>query len=665
MTETKKKINQLDHFTLLNDEWLVTNGLGGYASSTLSGAPQRKQHGLLVASLPAPLGRTVMLSYVDDTLAFSDKTYSLSLIRQEQNIPLPNIPLVEVKIEDGLPVWIYAIGNVILEKRVMLVHRQNTLHTTYHYISGEGPIEIKWRPYIHFRPYENPLGEEDDLNDYLMHVSENFYEIEKYGFPKLKLFSSDGAAFTHERQIINHVTYDIDAARGYASKDHLLSLGYFSLTMNPSDKITFMASTESWKTALTLSSKEASSIEKMRRKRLIRAAKGHLELTDTSRQMLLAADQFIITPTWREEDRIRLEATGEEVKSIIAGYPWFTDWGRDTMISLEGLTLVTGRYLTAESILKTFAYYIQDGLIPNMFPDGEKQAVYNTADATLWFFHAIDRYIQYTNDMDMLDFVLPKLAQIIEWHVKGTRFGIRMDKDGLLTQGEEGYQLTWMDAKVDDWVVTPRRGKPVEINALWYNALKLFEKWTGERLSITEQCYESFNQRFWYKEGNYLFDVVDAKDFVDSPLWDDPALRPNQLFAISLEFPILAKEKWTMVFDAVKKDLLTPYGLRTLSPYHKDFKAAYDGDLRSRDAAYHQGTVWPWLIGPYIDVWLKIDPTKKCEARDLLKGLEEHLTTYCKGTIGEIFDACEPFYARGCFAQAWSVAEFLRCWAKT
>ncbi|MGK5594468.1 MAG: amylo-alpha-1,6-glucosidase [Parachlamydiaceae bacterium] len=659
------KINHLDHFTLLNDEWLITNGLGGYSSTTLSGTPQRRQHGLLVASLPAPLGRTVMLSYVDDAMSFLGETYALSMIRQENNLSLPNIPLVEFKLENGLPVWIYAIGEILLEKRAILVHRQNTLHMTYHYISGSIPIEIKWQPYIHFRASEHLLEDQDGLNGYQMHVSQNLYEIEKPGFPKLKLSSSSQAAFTFERHFLSDITYDVDAARGYAFKDHLQSLGYFSQTIHPSESVAFTASTESWKTALTLSPHEASGIEKMRRKRLIRTAKGQLELTDISRQMILAADQFIITPTWREEDSIRLEAAGEEVKSIIAGYPWFTDWGRDTMISLEGLTLVTGRYLTAESILKTFAYYIKGGLIPNMFPDGEKQAVYNTADATLWFFHAVDRYIHYTNDTDILDFILPKLAKVIEWHIKGTHFGIKMDSDGLLTQGEQSYQLTWMDAKVDDWVVTPRRGKAVEINALWYNALKLFEKWTGDRLSIADQCYESFNQRFWYKEGNYLFDVVDNKDSLEHPVSDDPSLRPNQLLAISLDFPVLAREKWSMVFDAVKKDLLTPYGLRTLSPSHRFFKPVYDGDLRSRDAAYHQGTVWPWLIGPYIDVWLKIDPQKKREARDLLKGLEDHATNYCKGTIGEIFDACEPFYARGCFAQAWSVAEFLRCLAKT
>ena len=359
----------------------------------------------------------------------------------------------------------------------------------------------------------------------------------------------------------------------------------------------------------------------------------------------------------------------EALATIIAGYHWFTDWGRDTMISLEGLTLCTGRQIEASYILRTFAHYIRDGLIPNLFPEGHKEGLYHTADATLWFFHAINRYLELTGDRTILRHTLPKLLDIVDHHVRGTRFGIHVDAgDGLLAQGAPGYQLTWMDAKVDDWVVTPRRGKAVEINALWYNALKLLENWVREeqredaapRLAeLAERARESFNRRFWNPETGFLFDVVDGEK------GDDPACRPNQLFSISLDHPVLNEVHWRPVVDVCKEKLLTPVGLRSLSPDNKDYKPRYDGDLRSRDAAYHQGTVWAWLIGAWVDAWLKLHPNDSAEARKFLEGFVPHLGEACIGSISEIFDAEPPYTPRGCVAQAWSVAEVLRCWVKT
>jgi predicted glycogen debranching enzyme len=356
------------------------------------------------------------------------------------------------------------------------------------------------------------------------------------------------------------------------------------------------------------------------------------------------------------------------VRSVIAGYHWFTDWGRDTMISLEGLTLSTGRHAEAGWILRTFAYYIRDGLIPNMFPEGTKEGLYHTADATLWFFHAIQRYLVATNDRATLRQLMPKLKSIFEHHMKGTRFGIGVDpSDGLLRQGEEGYQLTWMDAKVDGWVVTPRRGKPVEINALWYNALRLLEGWLREEAGDAdarslaeraEQGRRSFNARFWYQQGGYLYDVVDGEG------GDDPACRPNQLLALSLGHPVLEPKRWEPVLRVVTERLLTPVGLRSLAPGHPDYKPRYYGDIRSRDAAYHQGTVWAWLIGPFLDAWLKVHPEDRPGARRFLEGFTDHLHDSCIGSVSEVFDAEEPFTPRGCIAQAWSVAEVLRCWAK-
>jgi predicted glycogen debranching enzyme len=372
----------------------------------------------------------------------------------------------------------------------------------------------------------------------------------------------------------------------------------------------------------------------------------------------------------RREDTARARAAGDEIRSIIAGYHWFTDWGRDTMISLEGLTMTTGRQVEASYILRTFAHYIRDGLIPNMFPEGKTDGLYHTADATLWFFHALNQYLQRVDDEHLLEQLLPCLLDIVGHHLRGTHFNIHVDhKDGLLVQGQEGYQLTWMDAKVDDWVVTPRRGKAVEINALWYNALRLLEGWLrrfdrwGEADGIAGHAAKagrSFNKRFWNADSGFLFDVIDGEN--GRP---DPSCRPNQLFAISLEHPILEQSRWESVVRVAKERLLTPVGLRSLAPGEKNYKPRYDGDLRSRDAAYHQGTVWAWLIGPFIDSWLRVYPDDLKTARGFLKGVQAHLNTACVGSISEIFDAEAPYTPRGCCAQAWSVAEVLRCYAKT
>jgi predicted glycogen debranching enzyme len=336
------------------------------------------------------------------------------------------------------------------------------------------------------------------------------------------------------------------------------------------------------------------------------------------------------------------------------------------MISLEGLTLATGRHAEAGWILRTFAHHIHDGLIPNLFPEGENEGLYHTADATLWFFHALDRYVSITGDQEMLTLILPKVREIVAAHERGTHFGIRVDpNDGLLSQGEAGYQLTWMDAKVDNWVVTPRRGKAVEINALWHNALCLMEKWLRERGDMEDadamrdraaRVRDSFNSRFWNPATGYLYDVIDGE------AGNDPACRPNQVFSISLPHAVLAPDKWEPVLNTVRDRLLTPYGLRSLDSANPDYKSRYFGDLRARDAAYHQGTVWAWLIGPYIDAWLRVHPDDRSGARRLLEPLVEHLNDAGLCSISEIFDAESPFHPRGCIAQAWSIAEVLRCW---
>jgi predicted glycogen debranching enzyme len=304
-----------------------------------------------------------------------------------------------------------------------------------------------------------------------------------------------------------------------------------------------------------------------------------------------------------------------------------------------------------------------------MFPEHQNEGLYHTADATLWYFHAIARYLEMTGDRDTLRQLLPKLLDIVDHHVRGTRFNIGMDpNDGLLSQGQEGYQLTWMDAKVGDWVVTPRRGKAVEINALWYNALSLTSQWCrqevgdeeADRLAeLAERVRHSFNRRFWYDGGGYLYDVVDGEK------GDDPSLRPNQLLSFSLSYPVLDRTRWKPVLEVVERELLTPFGLRSLARSHPDYKRQYYGDLRARDAAYHQGTVWAWLIGPFIDAWLRVSPDDREHARRFLRGFASHMQDACIGSISEVFDADDPFLPRGCIAQAWSVAEVLRCWIKT
>jgi len=451
----------------------------------------------------------------------------------------------------------------------------------------------------------------------------------------------------------------------------LWSPGFFHVDLAKERTATLIASTEKWEIVEVLDAEQALASELERRARLLDAA-----IPDAREgfpaELTFAADQFIITPAGRFEEAARAHAAGDEVRTVIAGYHWFTDWGRDTMISLEGLTLTTGRWLEAGYILRTFAYYIRDGLIPNMFPDSAKQGLYHTADATLWFFHALARYTEITSDRTTLKLLLPALIDIVEKHLHGTKFNIHVDpSDGLLTQGEEGYQLTWMDAKIGDWVVTPRRGKAVEINALWYNALELLADWLQRTGSAADaQHYEehaqrarvSFNQRFWFADGGYLYDVVDCNGDKEA---HDVSCRPNQLFAISLDHPVLDQKRWKPVVDVVQNKLLTPLGLRSLSPDDPEYKPIYSGDLRSRDGAYHQGTVWAWLIGPFVDAWLKVNPNDKRGARKFLETFPIHLSDNGLGTISEVFDANEPHLAGGCIAQAWSVGEVLRCWVKT
>jgi predicted glycogen debranching enzyme len=660
-----------DLVPLLTREWLVSNGLGGYASGTVSGAMTRRYHGLLIAALPNPFGRQVMLNHLSELIRLSDgHTELISGEDRAGDLRLYGSGcLAEFRLEMGLPVWRYQIGNCVVEKRVLLVHRQNTAFIQYRLVSGDDKVRLKLRPSVDFRSHESRV-DQGHHGPYTLTAVADRYELASHGpLPPLRMFVyGEEPAFTVHNKKLDNLYYREEADRGYDSVGTLYSPGYFRVDLARDHDVTLVASTEPWENIMALSPKLAFEAERERCERLMHTARPEVK-QGPARELVLAADQFIIMPSGRIEDAARARAAGDEVRTVIAGYHWFTDWGRDTMISLEGLTLTTGRQVEAGYILRTFGYYVRDGLIPNLFPEGEREGLYHTADATLWFFHAIDRYLHASNDRQTLRILLPKLEDIVAHHIRGTHFGIHVDPaDDLLSQGAEGYQLTWMDAKVGDWVVTPRRGKAVEINALWYNALRLLERWLKEERGAdaarpigerADRVRASFNRRFWYEAGGYLYDVIDGPD------GNDLSFRPNQVFAIGLPNEVLASERWQTILDQVRERLLTPVGLRSLAPGSPDYKAKYFGDLRSRDAAYHQGTVWGWLIGPFIDAWLKAHPDDKATARKFLEGYVDHLREACLGSVSEIFDAEKPYTPRGCIAQAWSVAEVLRCWART
>ena len=592
-------------------EWLVTNGLGGYASGTVGGQLTRRFHGHLVAALPPPRGRVLAVNALDESAC-------------------GEADLEELRLELGLPVFRYRA----VEKRIVLPHGKNLALVSYR---AREPLTLVVRPAFQIRAHEGRVDQ--PARDYPVSIDGGTCEIDRGTSLPILLVASAGV-WRAVRPTVRTVRYRLEEERGYDCEGPLV--GPCELTMNlaTGDEATLALSADPWDPTLDV---EALRLGEVERRRALVAGR-----TGRTAELSLAADQFIVR---------KLSGAADE-HTVVAGYHWFTDWGRDTMISLEGLCLCTRRHAVAARILRTFAGHVRDGLIPNLFPEAESQGLYHTADATLWFFHAIDRYTAVTGDRTLLAELLPLLRAIVRSHLRGTSFGIGVDPvDGLLRQGAEGYQLTWMDAKVDDWVVTPRRGKAVEINALFYNALRLLDRWApGDRdiPRAAARLRESFNARFVAAGQDHLLDVVDP---------DDASLRPNQLLAVALPHPVLDRAYWEPMLRAVRRELLTPVGLRSLGPREPAYRASYEGDLRARDAAYHQGTVWAWLIGPFIDAWRKTFPGD--DVRGLLAGFDAHMGDFGLGTIAEVFDAEAPHEPRGCIAQAWSVAEVLRCWVKT
>jgi predicted glycogen debranching enzyme len=655
---------QHDPEFLRRREWLVTNGLGGYASGTLLGLPLRRYHGLFVPNLPAPRGRTMMIPRLDDEVQLEhETTVRLSGAefmdgRREGDFARH---LVEFRLDRQIPTWTFEVAGRRLEKRIVMPFGQNTTYVEYTLASGPH-CRLHLRPFVTFRMHDGPLGVPGDWPFTLVINRGGRHEVQAFeGATPLRVcLRPHGGAFVVDQRVSDGVYYEIEKTRGYDHREDLLTPGYFARDLEAGQTVAIVFSTEPWE----LLDQDATAVfeaERQRVQKLLGLAPEPARSGVLS-QVAVAADQFIILPGSRLEESAIARAAGDEVRTVIAGYHWFTDWGRDTMISLEGLTLCTGRHREARAILRTFSHYVKEGLLPNHFPEGQRTPLYNTCDATLWYFHAIDRYYEATGDVETLETLMPVLESIVEHHVAGTHFGIGVDPaDGLVRASAAGYALTWMDAKVDGFVVTPRRGKPVEIQALWYNALRLMADWARrlgrphERyVSLAGQTHRSFNERFWYEAGGHLYDVIDGE--TSGP---DPSLRPNQIFSLSLRHPVLAEARWARVVEAVAERLLTPYGLRTLDPAHPDYHPRYEGDLWARDSAYHQGLVWAWLIGPFLDAWRRVHPDA-ARARPLLDGLLDHLKDAGVGNVSEIFDADPPYTPRGCVAQAWSVAELMR-----
>jgi len=611
-------------------EWLVANGLGGYACGTLSGPPIRRYHGWLIAALPPPLGRTILVSRLDQTVTLADGGH----------FDLDSSELLEFRLEMGLPVWRFRHGAVEVERRLVMEHGRNVTHLRWRVLAGD-VCGMVLRPWMQLRPHGTPVDAAPARGD--AEALDGGLCVTAPGFPAISLFAPHG----HPQLDTQHHSqyYANEDEGGDPPRGPLYSPGILTLTTSAGLDLTIAAA--------PLAPGDPWRAETARRQALLDAAHPALR-QDMAAELVLAADSFVIEPRHRTND--------PAARSIVAGYHWFADWGRDTMIALEGLTLLTGRADDAKRILAGFAAHVRDGLIPNMFPDGATDGLYNTADASLWFFHAVSRVMDTSGDLDFLRHLMPVLQTMVDAHVNGTRFGIAMDPaDGLMRQGEDGLQLTWMDAKVEDWVVTPRRGKAVEINALWYNALSCMARWRellgqdGQSChALAERVRQSFNRRFWSDQLGYLRDVVDGPD------GDDDTLRPNQLFAVSLPHPVLDQRYWPMMMPVIREALLTPYGLRSLAPDHPDYKPRFEGDRWGRDGAYHQGTVWAWLIGPFAEAWLKAFPDQTTRVKADLLNFSPHLDQFGIGSIAEVFDGDPPHRPRGCVSQAWSVAEWLR-----
>ena len=626
-------------------EWLEANGLGGWAAGTIAGCHTRRYHGLLVAATRPPVGRMVLLSKLAETLAVGGERFELDTNRYAGAVNPRGYEMLQSFTLDPMPTFVYEAGGVRLRKTITAIHGENTTVILYEVLKAPATFTLELRPLIAYRDYHALQRQNEAIRFANATFTDGVFRARPYaGAPELFL-QATGCSFSAKPDWYFRFEYAKEQERGLDAHEDLFCYGAFHRQLAKGDRFGVIVSTGevAGRDPLTLLAKE-----RARRKAVAGAVAGD---DDTVKALTLAADAFVVR-------------RGEDLRTIIAGYPWFSDWGRDTMIALPGVCLATGRYDDAKKILRAFARSVDAGMLPNRFPDAGEVPEYNTVDATLWFLVAAHRYLEASGDEEfVLGELLPVFEEIVAWHERGTRYGIRVDDDGLLRAGAPGVQLTWMDAKVGDWVVTPRHGKPVEIQALWYNALCVLadlRKRAGSTadsaslLARAKQVKERFVEVFWNAEASCLFDVIDGDR-------KDASIRPNQVFALSLPYPMLPKDKARSVLAVIEQKLLTPYGLRSLAPDDPAYRGRYEGDPSSRDAAYHQGTVWSWLLGPYADALVKTNgAVGKPKARKAIEGLTPHLQEAGLGTISEIFDGDAPHAPRGCPAQAWSVGEALR-----
>jgi predicted glycogen debranching enzyme len=638
----------------LRREWLETNGLGGFASSTIVGLNTRRYHGLLVAATKPPVGRLVLLSKLEETLLIDGRRFNLSVNRYPGVIHPQGFHHLNQFRLDPFPVFTYEIEGIEITKSVFMIHGENS--TVIHYElrknnRSEVPknLRLEIHPLIAVRDYHGTSHENGAIDPAVQERSGLASVTPYQGLPSLHL-AHNAIELQDTGNWYRSFEYDAERERGLDYSEDLFSPFVLCFDLRLSCQASIIASTEERDVAQVAEYRWA---ETSRR----REARAASPLEDSFAQSLAAAsDQYLVS-------------RGNE-KTIIAGYPWFSDWGRDTMIALPGLTLPTGKYEVARSILRNFAKHVDQGMLPNRFPDAGETPEYNTVDAALWFFEAARAYLSYTGDLDFVrDELYPVFVDILSWHARGTRYGIKVDDSGLLASGELGIQLTWMDARVGDWVVTPRRGKPVEIQALWYNALCIMEDLAsrfGNQAArkgyrhMAAVAQWSFNRLFWNEKLGCLYDVVNGGP-------PDPSIRPNQIFAVSLPHSMLRQERARRVVKKVEEHLLTPFGLRSLAPSDPQYCGSYTGGPIERDGAYHQGTVWPWLLGPFITAYVKVNGRSeeaRRQAQAWLSSLESHLAEAGLGQVSEIFEGDAPHRPCGCIAQAWSVAEILRVYVE-
>jgi predicted glycogen debranching enzyme len=647
-------------------EWLVTNGLGGYASGTVSGANTRRYHGLLVAALRPPLERTVMVAKIDALTHYDGdgKIYPLATNEYAGGTVDPRgyRHIESFHLEGLIPVWTYALADARLEQRIWMAHGHNTTYLTCTLSRASDTLWLKLTPFCTYRDYHSHRrgGWQPRIS-----LTDGGFEFRASAEAQTYRVVADRGRFNPSGVWYWNFRHQEEKQRGLDDVEDLFVPGHFSATLYPGETLTVICSTEPVEPQAGL---EALNRERQRQAALLPDTPAN-EPAWVS-HLALAADQFIVQ---RSLENSTASPPKEEGTTVIAGYPWFGDWGRDTMIALPGLTLATGRPAIAASILRTFARYISQGMLPNRFPDTGPLPDYNAVDATLWYFYAVDQYLRCTHDLNLAQELYPILAEIIDCYQQGTRFNIHVDQaDHLLYAGEPGLQLTWMDAKVGNWVVTPRLGKPVEVNALWHTALRVMAN-LAHRLGQADASQEyngqadlvaaTFRRRFWFEAGEYLYDVIDGPTGelgLDGNRYDD-SLRPNQILAVSLPFPLLNDAQAKAVVDICALQLVTSYGLRTLAAEDPAYTQRCRGDALQRDSAAYQGTVWTWLLGPFVTAHYRVYGQADL-ARSFLLPLEHHLTDAGLGSISETFDGDPPHTPRGCLARAWSVAEILRAW---